>query len=742
VSDRPTSDPIDLPAGARQVRLSTQVPSGTWVRVRLETRGEDGEWVETAQVRLGDAKQARYQPAVLAAWTKRLGALRRDWDFILLWFALGLYLALRLIALPSFPIYFFSDEAIQTVLAADLVRDGLRGYDKVFLPTYFPNAGQYNLSLSVYLQLLPYLAFGKSVWITRGVPALISLIAALAVGLALRRAFDLKRAWLGVLALAAAPVWLLHSRTAFETSLAVTFYAAFLASYLIYRSGRLRWIYAAVAFGALSFYSYAPAQIVAGATALLLFFSDLGYHWKQRRSVLPALGAAVLFALPYIRHQIVHPTALQTHLSILDSYLTTNLPLAEKLVRAGTIYLRGLDPVYWFLPNPVDLPRHRMADWGHLLRWTFPFFTAGLGVALWNIRRSEYRALLLAFLACPLGAVPVGMGVTRVLFYVVPASLFIALGFDLFIRQAARWRVWLGSATAASSLAALALASGALFVSALRDGPLWFRDYGLGGMQWGAAQVFGVIQEELKANPDRPIILSPTWANATDVLRRYFLPEEAPVRLAGLRTYSENYTPFPPETLFIFPPEDYRVIPPEMFSSVDVERILLYPDGNPGFYFLRLGYAPDAEEVLARLRAERAAPVEESITLEGVEVLTRHTRLDIGEIKTAFDGDPDSLLRTEIANPMVIELFFPAPRELRGVSLRVGGVPTRLRIRAIMSETGEQAAWETSLPESQLPREAEVEFEESLKVDALRIEVLNANDGPEAHVHLWEIWLK
>jgi hypothetical protein len=41
---------------------------------------------------------------------------------------LALYLAVRLISLPDFPIYFFGDEAIQTILASDLVRDGMRGY--------------------------------------------------------------------------------------------------------------------------------------------------------------------------------------------------------------------------------------------------------------------------------------------------------------------------------------------------------------------------------------------------------------------------------------------------------------------------------------------------------------------------------------------------------------------------------------------------------------------------------------
>ncbi|NMC78219.1 MAG: hypothetical protein GYA59_02555, partial [Chloroflexi bacterium] len=154
--------------------------------------------------------------------------------------ALAVYLATRLIALPAFPIYFFTDEAVQTVLAADLVRDGFYGYDHLFLPTYFLNSYQYNLSTSVYLQVIPYLLFGKSIWVTRGVAALATLIAAVCVGLALKNVFHSPHPWLAVLLLSITPAWFLHSRTAFETALATSFYAGFLYFYLRYRSASPR----------------------------------------------------------------------------------------------------------------------------------------------------------------------------------------------------------------------------------------------------------------------------------------------------------------------------------------------------------------------------------------------------------------------------------------------------------------------------------------------------------------------
>jgi 4-amino-4-deoxy-L-arabinose transferase-like glycosyltransferase len=726
----PPSNPFDLPPGTRQVRLRGELPPGDKATVAVEAGGEAGEWKTVGLVEFSGPPPRGLRASLLS-----------NWDARLLWLALTLYLAVRLVALPDFPIYFFSDEALQTVLAADLVRDGMRGYSKELFPTYFPNAGQYNLGVSVYAQVLPYLLFDKSVWVTRGTPALLSLLAALSTGLALREAFGLRRAWLGVLVLSAVPVWFLHTRTAFETALAVSFYACFLCAYLLYRQGRVRWIYAAVAAAALSFYSYSPAQIVVCVTALLLFFSDLRYHWRQRFALLPALGLALLLAGPYLRHQVLHPGAILQHLAILDSYWTAPISLNEKLAKAAAIYLRGLDPVYWFLPQTVDLPRHSMDGWGHLLRWTFPFTLGGLGVALWNWRRSEYRALLLALLACPLGAVPVGLGVTRVLFLVIPAAMLTALGFNALIELLGRLRAWLRPTASALSLLVLALASPVLMLSALEEGPFWYRDYGLGGMQYGAVQVFSAIRAELDEHPERPIVLSPTWANGTDSLARFFFAEPLPFVLKSIRSYAETYTPFAADTLFILPATEYPTIPNDMFSLVEIERTLLFPDGSPGFYFLRLGYAPDAEQILANRRQERAAQVEEPLVIAGAEVRIRHTRLDIGEIRHAFDGDADTLIRTELANPLAIELAFPQPVALSGVTARVGGPATTLRVRASAAGESEPRAFELVLAESEFPRDAAIDFGTVLRIETLDIEVLNTQDPPEAHVHLWEIWL-
>ncbi len=158
---------LNLTEGTR-VRLTVEALSETEKTARPSARlvFEGGQrpagTPDSSHLSEEGAVQAAIKPA------SRLADLRKRWPYslasTLFGLALLLYLATRLIGLADFPIYFFSDEAIQTVHAADLIRDGFKDEEDTLLPTYFKNGPFYNLSLSVYLQVLPYLILGKSVF--------------------------------------------------------------------------------------------------------------------------------------------------------------------------------------------------------------------------------------------------------------------------------------------------------------------------------------------------------------------------------------------------------------------------------------------------------------------------------------------------------------------------------------------------------------------------------------------------
>lgn len=722
---------LPLPDGAKRVRVLTE--SG---HLMVEIRSENGEVLE---------RHESHAPSGMTRW-------RAVFPVIAFWLALALYLAVRLTSLADFPVYFFTDEAIQTMLAADLIRDGFRGYTGEFLPTYFPNGGQYNLSLSVYLQVIPNLLFPRSVEVTRATSVLMTLIAALAVGLIGQKIFASRYPWLVVLVLSLTPAWFLHSRTAFETALATTFFAAFLYLYLLYLSDHSLSLPWAVTFAALTFYSYAPMRLVIAMLAVLLVILDWRRHWQNPRITLISTGLGILWLIPFVRFLVLHPAELNQHLTILGSYWVADLSLVEKLRRAGEIYLNLLSPAYWWGEPRFDIIRHVMKGYGHLPRLLAPFTILGFLWALVRMIRGDARAktLLLAWVAGPLGAVLVGEGITRVLCMVIPLTLFTALGLEKTLEVLKREHHWRdlhipalvkGNGLLVVLYLALAWANVAMLNDALSHAALWTQDYGLNGLQYGARQVFAEIQNRLKHEPDLKVVLTPTWANGTDVLARFFLPQDPPpVEINSYLAYTEAYRPFIPEkTVFVMTAEEYRELPRQYFSEIEIERELYYPDGSPGFYFVRLRYVPDFEEILAREQAERLKPIEETVEVNGMTLAISHTRLDMGELPHIFDRNPSTLIRTAGINPLTLKVVFPVPQVIGQVSLRIGGTPSQVKLSFWQAGENTPHVVEQEIPQDPLPRAVSIPLENPLEVSVLQIELWNAGDGADGHVHLWEL---
>ena len=229
-------------------------------------------------------------------------------------------------------------------------------------------------------------------------------------------------------------------------------------------------------------------------TGALLLISDIRYHLKNWKSSIIGFGLLILVALPYARFIVTRGSENYRHLVLLGSYLIDNIPLVEKVRLFGLEYLKGLNPIYWFLPNNNDLARHLMKGYGHMAWFTFPLLVVGLINCLKNFRSSAHRVVLIALLAAPSGAALVQLGITRALVMVIPAAILITLGMCSVLDWLAK-RYWQNKTALAVILFGV-LAGYNVFMlrDALVNGPTWFKDYGLGGMQYGADQIFGEIK--------------------------------------------------------------------------------------------------------------------------------------------------------------------------------------------------------------------------------------------------------
>jgi 4-amino-4-deoxy-L-arabinose transferase-like glycosyltransferase len=734
-----------------EVKITFDLKDDTRVRVTVESlpslEDENGAQIgHNEQVVIesqGDKAHILDSQTQVMSIPKRLKAYLLSWPFslqlTLFGLALLVYLLTHLVGLTRFPIYFFTDEAIQTVSAANLVRDNFLDEQGIFLPTYFKNGPYYNLSVSVYLQVLPYLLFGKSAFITRATSVLVSLLAAVSIGLTLRDFFKIPYWWVGVPLLSIAPAWFLHSRTAFETVIFCSFYAAFLYLYLLYRYQSARYLYYAILLAALAFYAYSPGQIIIALTGLLLLLSDARYHWKNRSTLIRGLGLIVILALPYLRFRLQRPDAPFEQLRILDSYWLQNIPLKDKLTQYGREYLYGLSPGYWFLPNERDLPRHLMKGYGHLLRASLPFAILGLYFTLRGVKSSANRVLLIALLVAPVAAALVQIGITRVLVYIIPATILIAIG----LSKTLTWLEKVRLSRVGLSIAVFLLLTFinlSMLQDTLTNSPTWYEDYGLGGMQYGAHQLFPEIAAYLDSDPDLEILLTPTWANGTDVVARFFLGDPLPIKMGSIDGHMFQRLPLDKNTLFVMTAAEYQLMLDSGKFEVDqVADRLPYPNGETGFYFVHLNYVDEVDSIFEAEREQRRELRSNEVALDGEMVPVRYSLLDIGEIGHMFDGDRHTLARTFEANPAIVELNFPNQRPVSGVSIIIGSTEAEVKAWLNPDSESQELEYVKIFQGTEQQPEVTFDFGTSTRVSSMRLEIRDLRQAEPGNVHVWEI---
>jgi hypothetical protein len=451
-----------------------------------------------------------------------------------------------------------------------------------------------------------------------------------------------------------------------------------------------------------------------------------------------------------------------THLRAIDSYWCRDVPLVDKLRQFASTYAYGLSPSYWFLPNEHDLVRHRMMGYGNLGFLMLPFVLTGTLLCLRHVRSSAHRALLLATLAAPAGAATADIAITRMMAFVPPACIIAGLGLNLLLE-------WVGRALQLSperprglasrprsacvmlALLVFTILSGAslwMLHDALANGPTWYSDFGLYGMQYGARQLFAeAIPECLALDPDTTVIVSPNWANGADTFVRFFFRREqqfSRVKMHDVSYFMDERREISPDMLFVMTPEEYeQAKASQKFSRLDVERIIPYPDGRPAFRFVRLAPSDNMGQILLQEREARRRPVVESVEVNGQMVEITHSQFDGGQLRDLFDGDPSTLARGLEANPFLIEVTFPKPLAIREMEMSFGSMDFALTVALMGHGAAKPAVYNETY--RGLPPDPAVRliFDGGPKqVSRVRIEVFQLNVGARTHIHVRDIKFK
>ena len=284
---------------------------------------------------------------------------------------------------------------------------------------------------------------------------------------------------------------------------------------------------------------------------------------------------------------------------------------------------------------------------------------------------------------------------------------------------------------------------------ALKNGPLWFRDYGMGGMQYGAFQIFDIIEQYIKEHPDSKIIFSPDWANGADVLARFFLGNPTPIQIqiGSVRGHITQKLPLDDNTLFIMTPEEYDIVMESTkLKDVRVETIIPYPDGNPGFYFVRLRYVANIDEIFAAEKAVRQVLQESTVTIDGQEVKLRYPYLDSNlqaeAMALVFDNDPYTVAKTFENNPFAMEMTFPAPRTLTGFSIIIGSAKVKITLKCYPLPATDPIVYTFEGQGTRNQPELSFDLPMPTQVQVLHVEMLDLLSSDQAKVHIWELKLR
>jgi hypothetical protein len=106
-----------------------------------------------------------------------------------------------------------------------------------------------------------------------------------------------------------------------------------------------------------------------------------------------------------------------------------------------------------------------------------------------------------------------------------------------------------------------------------------------------------------------------------------------------------------------------------------------------------------------------------------------------------LDGNPDSLARSFEANPLVVELSFPEPRRLEGLSIIIGSTEVQVTARLYASQDAQPVEYQRVLTGTVDEPKVFLEFSEPIEAKILYLEVNDLHQAEPGHVHVWEIFL-
>ncbi|MBI4790438.1 MAG: hypothetical protein HY782_25690 [Chloroflexi bacterium] len=219
------------------------------------------------------------------------------------------------------------------------------------------------------------------------------------------------------------------------------------------------------------------------------------------------------------------------------------------------------------------------------------------------------------------------------------------------------------------------------------------------------------------------------------------MPKEPRVKFANVDALIAERQPLSPNMVFVMTPEELRKArDSRKFSSIQIGQTILYPDGSDGFYFARLAYVDNVDEIFAAEKAERQKPVTEPLQLDGERITVSHSLFDTGQLSNLFDNDTFTLVRVADANPAFLEFTFPTPRPLAGIAVDTGTMDFALAAVLYLDSDAEPLVVNQVFRGLPADPHVEMTFDNAPpRVAKLRLEVTALDAGGVFKIHIREL---
>ena len=168
----------------------------------------------------------------------------------------------------------------------------------------------------------------------------------------------------------------------------------------------------------------------------------------------------------------------------------------------------------------------------------------------------------------------------------------------------------------------------------------------------------------LRNYPQKRLFLSSTWAHSPEIFFDFYKIKRY-VQIGDPSNILREEEPNLSKMLLIISKDDYEKLHASNLVTINEEKVLInYPNGQPGFYLMRMDYKPEFLKAKEDIKVEELAYTTHTIS-NGIEPFeVQMQKIDMGPTELLFDGDDYTLVRGARANPFNIILKWPNPSKI------------------------------------------------------------------------------